>query len=84
MTQLKLISTALRRYCFRVGLAFRIEDDEKCGECGRRGENHPIVTQNICANYAGANQECVLAIGHDGKCMSANDITKAVEYVMES
>jgi hypothetical protein len=64
----------MRVYCFRVGLVFDVEDGLKCPECGF--SNHPEYKADNCGCYVsdidlahrGYGDNCVLPIGHPGKC----------------
>jgi len=61
----------LRRYCWRTGGAWEMDENEVCSECGSLGSMHkPVPVQTECGCYAGVTDSnggpCILPIGHEG------------------
>jgi hypothetical protein len=59
----------LRRYCWRVGAAFYLEEGGHCPECWDT-KHRPIPRQNECGAYVPVTRSrgtyCTLPIGHAG------------------
>jgi hypothetical protein len=74
--------TKLRRYCWRVGVALELDDNDTCDECGLTGALHQVLPdQTKCGFYAAITDShggpCMLEIGHEGKHVPAPE---AVDY----
>lgn len=67
-----------RRYCWRVGGAFNLDDAARCPECGSRGDAHRPIDEGICGAYAPCEESadhghpCQLPPGHDGAHTAPN------------
>ena len=68
-----------RKYCWRVGAVFDIEDGTRCPECAC--DDHKEYIDNNCGNYVYPGVHCMLPIGHPGKC--AKDPHDVIEEVHE-
>lgn len=60
-----------RAYCWRIGRTLRLDEGERCPECGSR--DHDVVPVDECGAFAPCGSEnhdghhCALFPGHEGK-----------------
>lgn len=78
----------MRAYCWRVGAVIEYEA-AKCPECGSPA--HVPYLADDCGGFVmnhryddGRGSHCVLARGHDGKCVDEDGVDEAAREVMES
>jgi len=62
----------VRRYCWRTGGVYMLDDGEKCPECASPFHK-PVDNQDECSKFApcpdcGNGHPCQLPIGHEGPC----------------